>query len=118
MEIEKSPPDERLAPYVRHYVSRRARLNGDPVRIALPARTQVILEFYFAAPHLVEIVASRSRERAPVAVVVGPQTFRRVDLLLSGVVDVFTVQSPRPDCTRSSVFRCTTRSIPRCRPRT
>ena len=92
MEIEKSRPDERLAPYVRHYVSRRARLNGDPVRIALPARTQVILEFYFAAPHLVEIVASRSRERAPVAVVVGPQTFRRVDLLLSGVVDVFTVQ--------------------------
>ena len=92
MDIEKSRPDERLAPYVRHYVSRRARLNGDPVRIALPARTQVILEFYFAAPHLVEIVSTRTRERAPTAVVVGPQTFRRVDLLLSGIVEVFTVQ--------------------------
>ena len=92
MDIEQSRPDDRLVPYVRRYVSRRARLDGAAVRIALPARTQVILEFYFAAPHLVEIVATRMRERAPTAVVVGPQTFRRVDLLLSGIVEVFTVQ--------------------------
>ena len=92
MNIEKSSPHEQLAPYVRHYVSRRARLSGDAVRIALPARTQVILEFYFAAPHLVEIVSTRAQERAPDAVVVGPQTFPRVDLLLSGIVEVFTVQ--------------------------
>ncbi|WP_174285146.1 AraC family transcriptional regulator [Sphingomonas bacterium] len=92
MDIAKSRPDDRLAPYVRHYVSRRARLGGELVRIALPARTQVILEFYFAAPHLVEIVSTGTRERAPTAVVVGPQTFRRVDLLLSGIVEVFTVQ--------------------------
>ena len=92
MDIEKSRPDDRLAPYLRHYVTRRARLDGAVVRVALPARTQVILEFYFAAPHLVEIVSTGIRERAPTAVVVGPQTFRRVDLLLSGIVEVFTVQ--------------------------
>jgi AraC-like DNA-binding protein len=61
------------------------------MKVPLPARTDVILEFYFTAPHLVELHKTGERERAPWTVAVGMQTFRRVDLVLSGRLDVFTV---------------------------
>ena len=57
----------------------------------MPARSTVILEFYFATPHLIEVRASGERDHAAWAVAVGPQTFARVNLILSGVTDVFTV---------------------------
>ena len=75
-----------------NYQSRIAELKGRQLAVPLPARTDVILEFYFTVPHLVEIQTSGERERAPWAVAVGMQTFRRVDLVLSGRIDVFTVR--------------------------
>ena len=57
----------------------------------MPARTDVLLEFYFTAPHLIELQATRALERAPGVAAVGPQTFRRVDLILSGRMDIFTI---------------------------
>ncbi len=74
------------------YQTRTADLVGQEVRIPLPARTDVILEFYFTTPHLVELQKTGERDRAPWAVAVGMQTFRRVDLVLSGHLDVFTVR--------------------------
>jgi AraC-like DNA-binding protein len=92
MRIENHAPDPRLRGAVAAYLTRTADLAGREVRVPLPARTDVILEFYFTAPHLVEIQTSGEQERAPWSVAVGLQTFRRVDLLLSGRVDVFTVR--------------------------
>ena len=92
MRIEGHPPDPRLSSVVQSYQSRSARLAGEVRRIPLPARTDVILEFYFTTPHLIEIHKTGARERAPWSVAVGPQTFRRVDLVLSGGVEVFTVR--------------------------
>jgi methylphosphotriester-DNA--protein-cysteine methyltransferase len=91
MRIDRQSPDPRLGAVVDEYETRTMDLRAGSLRIPLPARPQVILDFYLTTPHLIEIQKSGEREPAPWAVVVGPQTFRRVDLLLSGRVEVFTV---------------------------
>jgi AraC-like DNA-binding protein len=91
MLIEHHLPDVRLRAIVAAYQSRAANM-AHILRVPLPARTEAILEFYFTRPHLVELQKTGAREHAPWAVVVGPQTWRRVDLLLSGRMDVFTVR--------------------------
>jgi AraC-like DNA-binding protein len=92
MRIEHHPADPRLGGAVAGYQTRTADLTGREVKVPLPARTEVILEFYFTAPHLVEFQKTGERDRAPWTVAVGMQTFRRVDLVLSGRLDVFTVR--------------------------
>jgi AraC-like DNA-binding protein len=91
MRIDRKAPDPRLRAVVDEYQTRTVDLTARSLRVPLPARPQVILDFYLTTPHVVEIKNSGEREQAPWAVVVGPQTFRRVDLLLSGRVEVFTV---------------------------
>ena len=90
MRVETLAPDPRLAHLVRRYQARRAALHGEVVRIPLPARTDVLMEFYFSQPHLVEHRATGRRERAAWSVGVGPQSFQAATLILSGAVDVFT----------------------------
>ncbi len=91
MIVQRMAPHPRLAGLVRHYQARSAE-PGEPVRrIALGARTDVLLEFYFTAPHLLELQASMVLERAPRVAAVGPQTFRRLDLILAGRMDIFTI---------------------------
>ena len=77
---------------VAAYQMRTADLGAGQLHVPLPARTNVILEFYFSTPHLIDVQKTGERDRAPWAVAVGPQTFRRVDLIMSGAVEVFTVQ--------------------------
>ena len=92
MLVRSRAPDPRLRGVVRAYTSRDADLRGQALRIALPARPEVLLEFYFRTPHLVEVRATGERAHAPLSVAVGPQSFRRVDLILSGGIEVFTVR--------------------------
>lgn len=92
MRIEAHAPDPRLRGAVVAYQARTADLTGRCIALPLPARTDVILEFYFTAPHRLQIQRTGAQESAPWAVTVGLQTFRRVDLLLSGRLDVFTVR--------------------------
>ena len=91
MIVRRLAPHPQLAGVVRHYQSRDADPSEPSRRIALPARTDVLMEFYFTAPHLLVIQATRALERAPKVAAVGPQTFRRVDLILSGRMDIFTI---------------------------
>jgi len=91
MRIDRQAPDPRLRAVVDEYQTRTVDLTARSLRVPLPARPQVILDFYLTTPHLIEVKKSGEREPAPWAVVVGPQTFRRVDLILSGRVEVFTV---------------------------
>lgn len=90
--IQRHAPDRRLRPFVAAYQTRTAHITGPATRIPLPARTDVILEFYFTTPHMVELQRTGERSHAPWSVVVGTQTWRRVDLLLAGRLDVFTVR--------------------------
>jgi AraC-like DNA-binding protein len=92
MRIEHHAPDPRLRTVVIAYQSRTADMAGRAVHVPLPARTDVILEFYFTTPHLVEVQKTGETDQAPWAVAVGMQTFRRVNLVLSGRLDVFTVR--------------------------
>lgn len=90
MDVRKAVPHPALRPFVSDYRSRAGDV-GSSFRIALPARAYVFLEFYFTTPHLLEIQRTGEREPAPWSVAVGVQTFRRIDLLLSGRIDVFTI---------------------------
>jgi AraC-like DNA-binding protein len=91
MLVQTAAPDPRLRHIVRHYQSREADFGDASARIALPARTDVLVEFYFSLPHLLELQRDGRRERAPLVAAVGPQTFRRVDLLLGGTLSSFTI---------------------------
>ncbi|WP_375383285.1 helix-turn-helix domain-containing protein [uncultured Sphingomonas sp.] len=91
MIVGRTAPHPLLAGVVRHYQSREAELGAVTRRIPLPARTDVLLEFYFTTPHRLEMPLTASLDRAPWVAAVGPQTFRRVDLLLTGRLDSFTV---------------------------
>ncbi len=91
MIVGRTAPHPHLAGVVRHYQSREAHLGAATRRIPLPARTDVLLEFYFTTPHRLELQPTAAPDRAPWVAAVGPQTFRRVDLLLTGRVDSFTI---------------------------
>lgn len=90
MDVHKALPHAALRPFVSDYRSRIGDV-GPSFRIALPARAYVFLEFYFTTPHLLEMQRTGMREPAPWSVAVGVSTFRRVDLLLSGRIEVFTI---------------------------
>jgi hypothetical protein len=77
---------------VRAYHVRRAVFGDTGVRIPLPARPDLTLDFYFTRSSVIEERRTGVRDVPPVAVVIGPQTYRRVDVLVSGRIDVFSVQ--------------------------
>jgi AraC-like DNA-binding protein len=85
-------PDPRLAGSVRAYHLRRADFSDTSARIPLPARPDLTLDFYFTRSTVIEERRTGVRGFPPVAVVIGPQTYRRVDVLVSGRIDVFSVQ--------------------------
>jgi AraC-like DNA-binding protein len=85
-------PDPRLAGLVRTYQLRRADFSDSSARIPLPARPDLTLDFYFTRSTLIEERSTGIRDFPPAAVVIGPQTYRRVDVLVSGRMDGFSVQ--------------------------
>lgn len=64
---------------------------GDGVVIPLAARPHQFLEIYVGDPYLASIDGGVF-EVAPTAVVVGPHTRRRADLLIQGRVEAFNIQ--------------------------
>lgn len=85
-------PSPRLSPFVRAFEARTQRLDAQLVLRPLPARPEHFLEFYLADRYRVRDTASGAVDTAPAVVLVGPQTFRRVDVLLAGDLDLFTIQ--------------------------
>jgi AraC-like DNA-binding protein len=85
-------PDPRLAGLVHAYQARQGNLGATNVRVPLPARPDLTLDFYFTCSNLVEERRTGTRYSPPTAVVVGPHTHRRIDVLISGRVDIFTVR--------------------------
>lgn len=91
-EVRSLRPTARLSPYVRAFEARIQRLDAQVILRPLPARPEQFLEFYLADRYRVREAATGAVDTTPAAVLVGPQTFRRVDVLLAGDLDLFTIQ--------------------------
>lgn len=91
-EVRSLRPVPRLSPYVQAFEARTQRLDAQVVLRPLPARPEQFLEFYLADRYRVRDAATGAVDTTPAAVLVGPQTFRRVDVLLAGDLDLFTIQ--------------------------
>jgi AraC-like DNA-binding protein len=85
-------PNPRLAGLVRGYRMRQIDLGDMRLRIPLTARPQVTLDFYLRRSSVIEKRGLNWQETPPLAAIVGPQTHRRFDVLVSGQVDMFSVE--------------------------
>lgn len=90
--VRRIRPSRLLSPYVKAFEERVQRLDATVVLRPLPARTEQFLEFYLADRYRVRDIATGAIETAPEAVLVGLQTYRRVDVLLGGALRLFTIQ--------------------------
>jgi AraC-like DNA-binding protein len=91
MKLSTALPVTALRDYVRGFEQREADIESNVV-FPIAARPHQFLEFYLQGKYLVESCDSRARDVVPRAVVVGPSTYRSVDLVLHGHLDVFTIQ--------------------------
>jgi len=89
--IQSAKPKDLLRPFVRQYAQREAYIPQAITVEPVPARSEPILEFQFSDPYEIRHSASEQMEIAPRSVVVGPQTWGRVRLLLRGQIDAFVV---------------------------
>lgn len=90
--VRRIRPSAPLAPYVMAFEERVQRLDKTVVLRPLPARPEQFLEFYLADRYQVRDAVTGEVETTPESVLVGPQTYRRVDVLLAGALRLFTIQ--------------------------
>ena len=91
LELLRRLPSPHLAPYVRVFECRRGAIEGEVAVRPLAARPEQFIEFYLGDPYRVRSADGLVRA-APRVVVVGVQTRRGDDLLLSGALCGFTIQ--------------------------
>ena len=84
-------PSPSLEPFVRFYTQREVNIRGAAVVHPVPARACPMIEFGFCDPMDVIDYKQRMRRTSPNAVVVGPQTYRRVDMHLQGSLHSFVI---------------------------
>lgn len=80
-----------LRSVVRSFAERRAQLGTAIVTAPLPARPDQFIEFYLQDRYRVSHDDGSPTE-APETVVVGPQSYRRTRLIMSGNIHVFTIR--------------------------
>jgi len=85
---KRAPPV--LRGVVSHFAERRGDLTGRPLSLALPGRPDQFLEIYLAEPYRPRIDGGPPSP-APEMVVVGPQSYRRVELDMVGEVLAFHI---------------------------
>lgn len=86
-----SRPARRLEPFVRFYVQRDVRILGATVVHPVPALPAPMIVFDYNDPTDVLHYAQRAVMKSPLAVVVGPQTYRRLEMQLRGALDTFVI---------------------------
>ena len=84
-------PASGLRQLVRYYYQFDIDLHGRTLLQPVPARSPQAIEFTFGTPYIVRRLARGSVERAHPVALIGAQTFRRVDLVMQGKVDAFTI---------------------------
>ena len=84
-------PAPALRHLIRYYYQVETHLGGRTEVQPVPARSPQAIEFTFGAPYEVRrLDGGGTRNAYPIAVI-GSQTFRRVELLMHGNVDAFTI---------------------------
>jgi AraC-like DNA-binding protein len=91
LETRMATASATLAPFVWSYGQSEARERVDGLVLPLPARPKQVLVFTFRDRYHVRTRSSGRSEATSRAIVVGPQTHHRLDLLISGFVDSFTI---------------------------
>jgi AraC-like DNA-binding protein len=84
-------PAPGLEPIVRFYVQRKVKIRGAAVIHPVPARAAALIEFNLGDPFDVVDIQQRALRQSPAAVVVGPQTYRRLEMQLRGDVESFVI---------------------------
>jgi AraC-like DNA-binding protein len=84
-----SKPASALRPYIRYYAQRRAFLPESLVIAPVPARIEQFVEFQFR--QLFEVHAYGTTYTVPQSVIVGPHTYHQGRLVLSGIIETFTI---------------------------
>jgi AraC-like DNA-binding protein len=86
-----SSPVPPLRHLIRYYYQVETHLVGRTVLQPVPARSPQAIEFTFGTPYEVHRLDRGGVENAHPIALIGAQTFRRVDLVMRGRVDAFTI---------------------------
>lgn len=89
--IRSGRPAPALRHLIRYYYQTDAELRGRTVLQPVPARSPQAIEFTFGTPYIVRRLDRGMMEQAHPIALIGAQTFRRVDLVMQGMVDAFTI---------------------------
>lgn len=90
-QIRFHAPTPGLEQFVRFYVQRNVRIRDTVVVHPVPARATPMIVFEFADPTDVVNYKQLERRKSPEVVVVGPQTYRRLDMQLHGAIESFVI---------------------------
>jgi len=90
MEIKRALPRPELRSLVRSFEERRAELGSGVLTWPVAARPHQILNIHLADPYRVRIDGGTANT-TPEMSVVGPQTYRRAHVYLSGSIHVFNI---------------------------
>lgn len=89
--IRSGQPAPALRHLIRYYYQTDAELRGRAVLQPVPARSPQAIEITFGTPYTVHRLDRGTAEQAHSIALIGAQTFRRVDLVMQGKVDAFTI---------------------------
>jgi AraC-like DNA-binding protein len=90
MDIKRALPRPELRSVVRSFEERRADLGSAVLTWPVAARPHQILDIHLAEPYQVRIDGGTAKA-SPEITVVGPQTYRRAHVQLSGRIHVFNI---------------------------
>jgi AraC-like DNA-binding protein len=84
-------PAQGLEQFVRFYVQREVQIRGAALLHPVPARAAPLIEIDFGDSIHVVDYKKLTQRKSPAAVVVGPQTYRRVEMQLQGALESFVI---------------------------
>jgi AraC-like DNA-binding protein len=90
MDIKRAPPHPQLRGVLRAFEERRVELGSAVLAWPVPARPHQILIFHLGEPYHVRIDGGRA-VTMPETGLIGPQSYRRAHVRLTGAVHVFTI---------------------------
>jgi AraC-like DNA-binding protein len=91
LQIRFHEPTPGLKQIVRFYIQRNARITGPIVVHPVPARVGPLVELIFGDQVKILDHAEQSQRMSGLSVVVGPQTYRRLDMQLHGNLESFVI---------------------------
>jgi len=91
LQVRFCAPSPNLSKLVRFYVQRKVQIGDRVVVHPVPARATPMIEFDFGDPVDVRYANQAVLLKAPKTVVVGLQTYRRVEMHLRGSLESFVI---------------------------